>query len=597
VTILDAGGSLVSDPHTISVPLATTGAKLPVFTAGTPFQAQLLATFTDGTPIPSGTNPLTFYTATVNWGDGLTSSTADGTVLALALGNLVGVAGNHNYTKPSPRGLPYIVTVNFSDGAGSKATAATTATVKGPGLLQVLGNALGLGQFVVEGQPFTDQVATFTADSPAAPQDFTAVINWGDGKSSPGTITAGPPDSNGNPTFFVAGTHVYDEDTPDSSSGGGSSSSFTITITNADGSSSLSATAPVTVSDAPLTGEEATLFLTEGVPPSQPLVVATFIDAAPVVPGSSSTATVDWGDGTTSTVVPMVQGTSLAGTTYVVMDTHTYNDDDISMEVENYQIVVTIDDSGGSSTVVLSQANVADPVIFDPPVNFNAVEGAAFSGVVSTLSATSPLVMAGDFTATIDWGDGQVTPGTVVADGPQQFKVLGTHTFEKVGGLPVTVTVHDKEGDTITDNSTATVVDAKLSVQALPVSVARRKMYQGTVARFTDADPGAVAGNFTVKITWGDGTTTGGSVVSDGRSATGATFLVNAGHRYTARGRVPIGITVLDSGGSQASAATTAAVGEPVRALRNHHPHARGHSTAATHPGGPLDHFKDNGTF
>lgn len=306
-------------------------------------------------------------------------------------------------------------------------------------------------------------------------------------------------------------------------------------------------------------------------------------------------------------IIPMQpSGTSPTGTTFLVKGKHQYNDDDTAgMEVEKNQITVTITDSGGSQTVVFSSADVTDPVIFDPGVNINAVEGTAFSGTVSTLTATSPLVLASDFTATIDWGDGQVSAGTVVADTPQQFHVTGTHTYEKVGGLPITVTVHDNEGNTITDTSTATVSDAKLSVQALPVTAAPRKMYQGTVARFTDADPGAVAGKFTATITWGDGTTTPGTVVATGRSAAGATFLVNAGHKYIAKGRVPIGITILDSGGSQASAATTATVGQPVRVLKSHHRPAprpsakvseRLHSTAvssSSHPGGPLGQFKE----
>jgi uncharacterized protein (TIGR03118 family) len=456
---------------------------------------------------------------------------------------------------------------------------------------------------VVEGQSFSGVVGTVTYGDPeATPDDILATIDWGDGTTSDGVVTEG---SNGS--FAINGTHTFEAATTGDVTVTVEDAQSVVPVSDALTNPPVTITDSLTVNDAPLKGEEATIFGTEGVPPPQPQVVATFVDAAPITSSTAFSATIDWGDGSTSTATPEPRGTSPAGTTYVVMGTHTYNDDDQGMEVENYQIVVTIDDAGGSSTVVLSQADVADPVVFDPAVNFSAVEGAPFSGVVSTLSTTSPQVTAGDFTATIAWGDGQSSAGTVVPDGPQQFAVMATHTFEKVGSLPVTITVHDKEGDTITDNSTATVADAPLSVQAVPVSVAPRTTFQGAVARFSDADPGAVAGNFTVRITWGDGTTTGGTVLPDGTSSAGAAFLVNAMHKYARKGQFPVAITILDNGGSQASASATAAVGPPLRSLKHlghppKTPHAQGtqppHSgpgATANLPGGPLGHFKVRG--
>ncbi|HSU82238.1 MAG TPA: hypothetical protein VLR69_07435, partial [Thermoanaerobaculia bacterium] len=55
---------------------------------------------------------------------------------------------------------------------------------------------------------FSGTVATFTDDNPAAaPSDFVAVIDWGDGSSTSfGTIT----ESAG--TFSVSGQHTYDDE-------------------------------------------------------------------------------------------------------------------------------------------------------------------------------------------------------------------------------------------------------------------------------------------------------------------------------------------------------------------------------------------------
>src|SRR5207245_579927 len=68
------------------------------------------------------------------------------------------------------------------------------------------------GGFVINGrelQPLTNVVvATFTSPTPAQASNFSASIDWGDGTTSPGTITG--PDQNGE--FTVLGSHTYAEE-------------------------------------------------------------------------------------------------------------------------------------------------------------------------------------------------------------------------------------------------------------------------------------------------------------------------------------------------------------------------------------------------
>ena len=52
-----------------------------------------------------------------------------------------------------------------------------------------------------------------------------------------------------------------------------------------------------------------------------------------------------------------------------------------------------------------------------------------------------------------------------------------------------------------------------------------------TVATFTDANPNATVSDFTATITWGDGSTSAGTVV-----ATGNGFAVNGAHTYADEG-------------------------------------------------------------
>jgi hypothetical protein len=66
--------------------------------------------------------------------------------------------------------------------------------------------------------------------------------------------------------------------------------------------------------------------------------------------------------------------------------------------------------------------------------NITVTTGTAFSGVVATFTDTTPGASAGSFTASIDWGDGTTSAGTVTADPKGGFDVTGTHTYTQSTG-------------------------------------------------------------------------------------------------------------------------------------------------------------------
>ena len=70
------------------------------------------------------------------------------------------------------------------------------------------------------------------------------------------------------------------------------------------------------------------------------------------------------------------------------------------------------------------------------------VEGMPFSGTVATFTDANPKYVPSDFTATIDWGDGTTTDGTV-GEQAGSFIVTGSHTYAEYGGYPLTVTIQD----------------------------------------------------------------------------------------------------------------------------------------------------------
>jgi CSLREA domain-containing protein len=199
-----------------------------------------------------------------------------------------------------------------------------------------------------EAVPFTGAVAAVTDNDAPAGGDLTASIDWGDG--SPHTGGTLVPVSGQPGHFTVNGTHTYaDEGT----------FPLSVTITDSD-SGPVSATAAITVADAPLTASRApALTGTEG--PTSLLgptdtapvsgAVATFTDANPATSLSDFTATIAWGDGTTSAAA--ISGPS--GGTFSVSGSHSYQEDG------TYTITVTIHDDGGATASATSSAVIADP--------------------------------------------------------------------------------------------------------------------------------------------------------------------------------------------------------------------------------------------
>jgi hypothetical protein len=67
-------------------------------------------------------------------------------------------------------------------------------------------------------------------------------------------------------------------------------------------------------------------------------------------------------------------------------------------------------------------------------------EGSTFDGPVAIFSDAQTATIAGRFIATIDWGDGESSPGTVSgSDG--SFTVVGAHAYANRGVYSVQVTV------------------------------------------------------------------------------------------------------------------------------------------------------------
>ena len=133
-----------------------------------------------------------------------------------------------------------------------------------------------------------------------------------------------------------------------------------------------------------------------------------------------------------------------------------------------FKIGVTIDDVGGSTTSATSSADIADAALTASGTTVSATKGVAISGAtVATFADANPNATASDFTATIDWGDGTSTRGTVVAQSGGGFAVDGAHTYANGGQFNTGVTIDDVGGSTASATSTATVKTTVTAAEAI----------------------------------------------------------------------------------------------------------------------------------
>ena len=126
--------------------------------------------------------------------------------------------------------------------------------------------------------------------------------------------------------------------------------------------------------------------------------------------------------------------------------------------------------SSASATVTEADALSGTPVTFAPQA------GLPFTGAVATFTDTDTANVAGDFTAAINWGDGNTTAGTV-SGGAGAFTVSGTHTYATAGPFAVTVTLADDAPGTA-----AATVTSTANVAAAPVVVIPTLDFRGLLA-------------------------------------------------------------------------------------------------------------------
>jgi hypothetical protein len=393
-------------------------------------------------------------------------------------------------------------------------------------------NPGGLHFTAVEGIRFSGTVANFT--DPSAPKStYKATIDWGDGSPiDNGTLVKTGVDN----AHDVTGQHTYAEE---------GTYELKVHITGGSGGGDCSPVA--TVVDAPLTATVAVPAVSEGGTVNGQ--IGTFADQDTGDNANEYGITINWGDGSSSPGAATKTGPGA----FAVSGSHTYGDEGART------VSLTVNDKGGS-TVTQSQAiTVADaPLAAGAPLTRRGTEGKPLAaGSIGTFTDGFAGATVADYSgATISWGDGSTSAGTITAAPAGGFQVGGAHTYREEGRYAISAVVTDRGGSTVTLHGSAVIADAPLHATGKRLSATAGRRFHGAVASFTDgAGRFARATDFRVTITWGDGHSSPGTV-----SGSAGRFTVTGTHAYTTAGPKRVTVVIRDRGGAVATARSTFSV-------------------------------------
>ena len=444
VTVTDDGGSVTTVAGAASVadaPLIAGAATILMPHTGVAIPGStVVATFNDANTFATTSD----FTGVVDWGDGSPQST--GAVVATATPGVFDVEAGHTFANPGA--YTTRVTVHDDGGAGVViAGAAMVTTPTPPTPTNVVAHAVltPVDTIIAGGNTGTIAVATFTDAHPEALSHYTASITWGDGHTTSGAITfsSGVFTVKGSDGYALPGTYSpivtirKDALTPQS-----------VTDTDRVVVKDVTAHIATAVSNA-FTGLEG-----RTVSP----IVGLFTSVNTADPASDFSATINWGDGTASSVGTIV---STGGGNFHIVGSHLYR-----QESANYAVTVTLKDVFGETVTLNSRGKVNDaPLELPAGTSFSVSSGSTFTDKVigsfqdDDAANTNPANYAG----TINWGDGSTSAAKVVftgatADVGSHWNVEGTHNYATKKTYTVTISLDDIDspGDVILITSTIT---------------------------------------------------------------------------------------------------------------------------------------------
>jgi PKD repeat protein len=429
---LDITATLRGDEYTYRPSTLAPGARTITIratdTAGQISQTPLTFTFNAPPVANAGGSRTTIENSTVQF-DASGSTDADAPLYAYRwtfedVSTTDGPTATHHY----PQEGIFPVQLTVIDTAGSTDTDTVQVTVDNEAPVIVPLDAVNgfEGATVTLSAPFTDGGLLDT---------HIATVDWGDGTTSPAVVT----ESQGQGT--VSAQHVYLDN-----------GVYSVTLTVTDNSQDYgTATTTATIANvAPVIGPLTNRRGNEG---AVVTLSGAFADAGVL---DTHTATIDWGDGTSSPAA--ITEANGQGT---VSAQHVYADNGV------YSVTLTVTDNSQDTAAATATATIGNVApAMEATLGFEAVligtryhVGAVIAGAFTDPGFDHPPAGTQEqFTLQVDWGDGTIgTADTLdVVQGSPGVLTTGTftasHTYTAGGTYDVTVTLCDDDGDCVSES-------------------------------------------------------------------------------------------------------------------------------------------------
>jgi hypothetical protein len=168
---------------------------------------------------------------------------------------------------------------------------------------------------------------------------------------------------------------------------------------------------------------------------------------------------------------------------------------------------------GATDPVAADDLVLAEPGAGQPTLA--AMAGVPVSSRLAGFSDTDPAAAPADFRATIDWGDGARTPGTIATAPGGGFAVSAVHTYARAGSYTARVTVNDFSGSQLVTDATASIA-LRPTATTLACSPASVAVTATTTCTATVTDAGGAGASTPTGLLSFSSTTTGAGFGQDG---------------------------------------------------------------------------------
>lgn len=180
------------------------------------------------------------------------------------------------------------------------------------------------------------------------------------------------------------------------------------------------------------------------------------------------------------------------------------------------------------------------------PAVFHTPAAAGIARQLDTIDlGTVTIASADGLTATVHWGDGTHSAGTVDASGTAEA-VTGQHAYRRAGRFAVLVDLSDaRRSNKVVARIRTTAVVTATGASAVAIRAVAGQPFDGVVTVYRSSSVPLVRSGeaLTPSISWGDGTTSTGTLVDRGTAAGGYVTEIHGTHTYADPGRFAVDVT------------------------------------------------------